>query len=210
MLVPLREAIKKTGLSANTLRKYADNGTIQAVRVRKRKQRLFDVDSLLGSKKSQAMPVVCYCRVSSAKQKEDLARQVAFMWQKFPEAEIVQDIGSGLNFKRKGLETILQRLLQGDKLTLIIAHRDRLCRFGCELFEFLLTENGGELLVLDNQSLSPQRELTEDLLAILHVFSCRMHVLRRYANVIKEDKTLSVPRAENRAAPVVRGGEEVL
>lgn len=210
MLVPLREAIKKTGLSPNTLRKYADNGTIQAVRVGKRKQRLFDVDSLLGTKNSQAKPVVCYCRVSSAKQKEDLARQVAFMRQKFPEAEIVQDIGSGLNFKRKGLKAILQRLLQGDKLTIIVAHRDRLCRFGYELFEFLLAENGGELLVLDNQSLSPQRELTEDLLAVLHDFSCRMHGLGRYADVIKEDKTLSDPRAENRTAQVVRGGEEVL
>ena len=91
----------------------------------------------------------------------------------------------------KGLQSILRRIMQGDKFTLIVAHRDRLCRFGIELFQFMLEQNGGELMVLDKSEVSPQQELTEDLLAILHVFSCRMHGLRRYENQIKEDKNLS-------------------
>ena len=191
MLVPLRKAIELTGMSANTLRKYADNGTIKMQRIGKG-QRLFDVSDLLARKgEANGKPVVCYCRVSSGKQKDDLARQVVFMRERFPNAEIVQDIGSGLNYKRKGLQSILQRLLQGDKLTIIVAHRDRLCRFGFELIEFLVQQNGGEIMVLDRTEVSPQRELTEDLLAILHVFSCRMHGLRRYENQIKEDKDLS-------------------
>ncbi|WP_232731606.1 recombinase family protein [Kamptonema formosum] len=81
---------------------------------------------------------VCYCRVSSAKQRDDseagryrvlLARQVQFMRDRYPQAEIIQDIGSGLNFKRKGLQSLLVRLMRGDQLTVVVACRDRLCGF---------------------------------------------------------------------------------
>ena len=197
MLVPIRKAAQLAGLSPNTLRKYADNGTIKAQRIGNG-QRLFDVSDLLAIKRpeSNGKSVVCYCRVSSAKQKDDLARQVVFMREQYQNAEIIKDIGSGLNFKRKGLQTILQRLLQGDKFTLIVAHRDRLCRFGFELIEFLFEQNGGEIMVLDKTDVSPQQELTEDLLAILHDFSCRMHGLRRYTNQIKEDKNISESTTE--------------
>lgn len=211
MLVPLRKAVLLTGLSANTLRKYADNGTIKAVKPNGR-TRLFDVTDLHNLKgvPDGRPSVVCYCRVSSPKQKDDLARQVASMRQRFPQADIVQDIGSGLNFKRKGLRSVLQRLLQGDKFTLIVAHRDRLCRFGFDLVSYLFEQNGGEIVVLDNPEASPERELTEDLLAILHVFSCRMHGLRRYADQIKADKDLSDEGAEDPVQAVVRGQQEGL
>lgn len=199
MLVPLRKAIELSGMSAGTLRKYADNGTIKTQRVSKRGQRLFDLSDLLLHTKqhNNGKPVVCYCRVSSKKQENDLARQVAFMREQYPNAQIIKDIGSGLNFKRKGLQSILQRLLQGDKFTLVVPYRDRLCRFGFELIEYLFEQNGGEIMVLNNKDVSPQQELTEDLLAILHVFSCRMQGLRRYTNQIKEDKDLSDTSAEN-------------
>lgn len=201
MLVPIRKASQMTGLHPNTLRKYADNGKFKVVRLKENGQRLFDTSSFEYVKPEKevetSQPTVCYCRVSSGKQKDDLARQIVYMREKFPSAEIIRDIGSGLNFKRKGLRTILQRLLQGDKFTLIVAHRDRLCRFGFELIEFLFEQNGGELLVLDKEEVSPQQELTEDLLTILHVFSCRMHGLRKYSNKIKEDKNLSNTGAEN-------------
>lgn len=191
MLVPLRKAIELTGLSANTLRKYGDDGKIKIQRIGKG-QRLFDVSDLLTANGKQGgKPVVCYCRVSSAKQKDDLARQVVYMREKFPNADIIKDIGSGLNYKRKGLQTILQRVLQGDKLTVVVAHRDRLCRFGFDLIRFLVEQNGGEVMVLDRDDVSPQRELTEDLLSILHVFSQRLPGLGRYESKIKEDKDLS-------------------
>lgn len=191
MLVPLRKAIELTGLSANTLRKYGDDGKIKIQRIGKG-QRLFDVSDLLTANGKQGgKPVVCYCRVSSAKQKDDLARQVVYMRERFPNADIIKDIGSGLNYKRKGLQAILQRVLQGDKLTVVVAHRDRLCRFGFDLIRFLVEQNGGEVMVLDRDDVSPQRELTEDLLSILHVFSQRLPGLRRYESKIKEDKDLS-------------------
>jgi putative resolvase len=79
----------------------------------------------------------------------------------------------------------------GDKLRIIVAHRDRLARFGGEIIQFLVEQNGGEVVVLDKTVYSPEEELTADLLAILHVFSCRMYGLRRYRDQIKEDRNLS-------------------
>lgn len=190
MYVPSRKATKALGVCANTLRKYADNGRIATIR-NEAGQRLYDVASYIRGRSATA--VVCYCRVSSPKQRDDLARQVVYMRGEFPDAEIIKDISSGLNFKRKGLRSILERLLCGDQLTLVVAHRDRLCRFGFELFEYMVEQNGGEILVLDDATYSPEQELTKDLLSILHVFSCRMHGLRRYHRAIKEDPDLSNP-----------------
>ena len=95
-----------------------------------------------------------------------------------PDAEIATDVAGGLNWQRKGLLSILERLHRGDKLDVVVAHRDRLARFGFELIEWLVVQNGGTVLVLNQPDASPESELTEDLLAILHTFSCRMHGLR--------------------------------
>ena len=79
------------------------------------------------------------------------------MQEHFPNAEVITDVASGLNYRRKGLATILERIHQGDKLTLVVACRDRLARFGTELIEQILQQNGGELLVLNQRDLSPRR-----------------------------------------------------
>jgi putative resolvase len=142
-----RKAALILGLHPNTLRRMANDGDIETIRISG--QRKYNVESYLGSVKSS---VVCYCRVSSHKQKDDLARQVSFMQERYPEAEIIKDIGSGINFKRKGLNE----------------------------------SNGGKLVVLSEDALSPEVELTKDLLNILHVFSCRMHGLRNYQKQIAQ------------------------
>ncbi len=188
--IPLRKAVERLGLHPNTLRRYADNGRIESIK-NEAGQRLYDVDSYIyGATRTS---IVCYCRVSSNKQKDDLQRQIEFMQSQYPESEIIKDIGSGLNFKRKGLRSILDRLLQGDKLTVIVACRDRLCRFGFELIQYLVESNGGSIVVLEQNVYCPQTELTADILSILHVFSCRMHGLRKYSKKIKEDK--DIPKA---------------
>ncbi len=191
--IPLRKAVEFLGLSTTTLRKYADEGKIKSIRTPSG-QRLFDVDSFQRSQSTTtSSTVVCYCRVSSTKQRDDLARQVQFLRDRYPEAEIIQDIGSGLNFKRKGLQSLLVRLMRGDQLQIVVAGRDRLCRFGFELFEFMAQQNGGELMVLDQSVHCPESELTADLLAILHVFSHRMPGLRSYRKAIQEDPNLPKP-----------------
>jgi predicted site-specific integrase-resolvase len=188
--IPLRKAVEFLGVHPHTLRKYADEGKIKSIK-NEAGQRLYDVESY--QRGATRTAVVCYCRVSSTKQRDDLARQVEFMRQQYPDAEIITDIGSGLNFKRKGLQALLVRLMRGDKLTLVVACRDRLCRFGFELFEVMVEQNGGEIVVLDRKVHCPETELTADLLAILHVFSCRMHGLRSYSKKIKEDPSIPKP-----------------
>ena len=144
--VPLRKAVKRLGLHPNTLRRYADQGKIKIIK-NEAGQRLYNVEAYIRGAASASL--VCYCRVSSSKQKDDLQRQITYMQSLYPEAEIVSDIGSGLNFKRKGLRAILDRLLRGDKLEIIVACRDRLCRFGFELIQYMVEQNGGEIVVLD-------------------------------------------------------------
>ncbi|MFN4279197.1 recombinase family protein, partial [Thermosynechococcus sp.] len=104
--------------------------------------------------------------------------------------DVIKDSGSGLNFKRKGLQGLLVRLMHGDKLTTVVACRDRLCRFGFEVFPSMAEQNSGSIVVLAKPEHCPETELTADLLATLHVFSCRMHGLRSYRKKIKEDSSL--------------------
>ena len=183
MFVPSREAALRLGLHPNTLRKYADEGRIKYIRTASG-QRRYNVDAYLGCAVDRL--TVCYCRVSSHAQRDDLASQVAFMQAKYPKAEVIQDIGSGLNYKRKGLKSILGRCLRGEKLSIVVAHKDRFARFGFELIEWLVGELGSELVVLSDSKGEPEQELAQDLLTIIHVFSCRLYGLRSYKG--KKDK----------------------
>ena len=130
--LPSRKASQALGLHPNTLRSYANKGKIPHYR-NAAGQRLYDVDSYL--KGEQDQETVCYCHVSSHKQRDDLQRQVSFMQERFPNASIVTDMGGGLNFQRKGLTSLLERLHRGDKLQIVVAHRDRLDRFGFEIIQ---------------------------------------------------------------------------
>lgn len=179
--LPSRKAAEVLGIHPNTLRKWADSGKIKHIRTASG-QRRYDVRDYLG--KNRDMQTVCYCRVSSSKQKDDLQRQVEYLQNRFPEAEIVKDIGSGINFKRKGLRAVLERAINGDKLRLVSAHRDRLARFGFDLIKWIIEKSDGELVVLNESDLSPEQELIQDLLTILDLFSCRMHGLRSYKKQI--------------------------
>lgn len=205
-LVPLRKAIEALGLSKDTLRKYADTGVIKSVR-NPAGQRLFDLDSFTGTITKQT--IVAYARVSSAGQKPDLERQAEFL-SEFAE-EVVKDVASGLNYKRKGLRAILERAIQGERIKLVVAHRDRLARFGWELITFVIEKSGGEVVVLDKDVGSAENELTKDLLHILHVFSCRMYGQRKYkASEVKENPYLSHYATEDLVAEVVRRLKEGL
>jgi putative resolvase len=127
--VSSKEASRVLGLHPNTLRNYADNGTIKSAQSKSGHWR-YNVESYLGLEKQTN--TICYCRVSSPKQRDDLARQVEFMRARYPEAEIVKDIVRSLNYKRKGLKAILGRAMRTDKLEIVVAHKDRLARFGFE------------------------------------------------------------------------------
>ena len=99
--------------------------------------------------------------------------------------EWVQEIGGGMNFKRKHFLSILDRIQRGEITHLIIAHKDRLVRFGFDLIEHIAKENNCEITVVNQESLSPDQEMVEDLMSIVHTFSCRLYGLRKYSKEIK-------------------------
>ena len=122
--------------------------------------------------------VIGYCRVSSNKQKDDLERQTENMEKYLStlgcEYEIIQDIGSGINYTKKGLRDLLKRINSKEISKVIVFHKDRLLRFGFELIEFMANLNGCEIEVLDSTEKSEQEELVEDLVQIITVFSCKL------------------------------------
>ena len=174
-------------MSADTLRRWANAGKIEH-HVTPGGQRRYDVDAHLHG---HSKPVtVAYARVSSPRQRDDLERQVALLRARFPDAEVVTDIGGGLNWNRRGLVALLERLRAGAKLRLVVAHQDRLARFGFDFVAWFVEANGGEVVVLGHTDSSPERELVEDLLAVVHSCSCRLPGLRRYRRQMQEDSDL--------------------
>lgn len=124
---------------------------------------------------------VVYARVSSAKQVSDLQRQVAMLQARYPGHHVVQDIGSGINFNRRGLRSILDAAIGGHLSEVVVAHRDRLARFGFDMFQYLFTRLGVSLTVLsDSDFQEPGEQLAADVLSVITVFAARYHGRRSY------------------------------
>ncbi|MCT7977490.1 IS607 family transposase [Laspinema olomoucense] len=190
-----KEAAQILGVHERTLRRWDENGSIETIRT-PAGQRRYNVESYAAKSGSDKRKVVIYARVSSRAQQSDLNRQVAALSNLYPEAEIISEIGGGLNFKRKKMLALLGQVLSGDVRMVVIAHKDRLARFGFDLFRWLCEQNRCELMVLNETSLSPEREMVEDILAILHCFSSRLYGLRKYKTQVKEDPDLPQSRAK--------------
>jgi len=183
---------KRVGKSVSTLRRWDASGEFLAKKHHSghRYYDESDVRRLLGIKQSEKK-VIVYCRVSSHNQKDDLKSQIKAMEQFCLSAAIsvdewVHEIGGGMNFKRRQFLKIMDAIQNGEVSKLLIAHKDRLVRFGFEYFERLAVRNGCELIVVNQESLSPQQEMVEDLMAIIHTFSCRLYGLRKYKNNIQK------------------------
>jgi predicted site-specific integrase-resolvase len=132
---------------------------------------------MFGDNQTQQKPTqkvkVCYARVSSDHQQGDLKRQITDLRQHFPGHEIISDIGSGLNWKRRGFAAILERVHVGAVNEVVVTRKDRLCCFGIKLMEWIFEKNRTQLVVLSSDisaGNSKARELAEDLLSIITVF----------------------------------------
>jgi len=190
--VPPRIAAKKLGVSTKTLERWLEAGKIEAV-FTQGGQRRYNLDSIIPVKAGNPADdraIILYARVSSRSQKSDLEQQIQLLESHYPGVETITDIGSGLNFKRKGLQALLDRVLTNTCKLIVIAHKDRLCRFGFDLIAWICTRQQVEILVLNQTNLSPEREMVEDILAIIHVFSCRLYGLHKYKRKIAEDSEL--------------------
>jgi predicted site-specific integrase-resolvase len=202
-------AIKSTlGVSSSTLRSWAESGRVAVVRFGGNNKRLYkrsDVESMFrgyrprtehakeaiaAAKRGKAR--ICYARVSSAPQKDDLERHVKSLQEAYPEHEIIKNVASGINWKRPGLLSILDRAMRGDVQEVVVAHKDRMCRFAFELIEHVLERAGCKVVVQhqgddddDNDGggrPGDESELRDDLLAIVTVFVASNNGKRSAAN----------------------------
>ncbi len=181
------------GKSVITLQKWDRKGILRAGRS-PTNRRYYTHDQYLQYRglvaQEQGLTIV-YSRVSGVAQKPDLANQMHALavyckQQSIKVDEWMSDIGSGLNYKRKQFNRLMEMIELGQVRRLIIAHRDRLVRFGYDYFEALCQRHHTEIVIINGENFSPEQELVRDLLAIVTVFSARLHGLRSYRNVLKD------------------------
>jgi len=206
-LVKIGEAAKLLGTAISTLRRWEETGELLPTRKTKGGTRFYAVSDLLGLQNAGA-PTVCYARVSSQDQKEDLERQQimleAYCSAKGWRTETIKDLGSGMNYRNKGLNKLLEMILRRQMRRLVITHKDRILRFGSELV-FTLCELQEIEIVIVHKGEQPafEEELAKDVLEIITVFSARLYGARSKKNKqIVETLKAAMPdadRPQNRA-----------
>ena len=194
-----KEACQQLGVHPRTLYNWEEKGKIDTIRTPGGK-RLYNVEKYIKDQKIVTKNVdvtetetesengnieklkIIYTRVSSASQKNDLERQKLYMQKRYPGHLLIEDIGSGLNFNRRGLRKIIKYAINGKIEELVVAYKDRLARFGFELIEDLIKEysNGKIIILHKNKDLEPEEELVQDMLQIMNIFTAKMNGLRKY------------------------------
>ena len=189
---------KMIGRTVNTLQRWDREGILKARRTPTNRRYYTEEDyyNIMGiqqeNAENQVNDVIIYARVSNQNQKDDLKNQVEFLKtyanaKGYIVSNIIIDIGSGLNYNRKGFNSILY---SEKKQKILISYKDRFVRFGYSWFDNFLKSKGSEIIVVNNQTLSPKQELVEDLISIIHIFSCRIDGLKKYKKNIKNDEEL--------------------
>ena len=127
---------------------------------------------------------ICYARVSTLNQKDDLERQKELLKEKYPEYLLVEDIGSGINLTKRGLLKIIDLTIKGLLEELVIVHKDRLARFGYDLIKYMIeTYSKGKITIInEKKEVEPEEEMVEDVLQIMNVFVAKMNGRRKYTN----------------------------
>lgn len=184
------EAAELLGVSIRTLYRWEEAGKLSPIRT-PGNQRRYPITQLLWAAKPNATHfprlTIGYARVSSDDQKLDLKRQVevleAYCAAKGWEHQVIQDLGSGLNYRKKGLNRLIKLIVTGEVERLVLTHRDRLLRFGSDLI-FTLCEIFATEIIIINQSESSTYEdsLVQDVLEIITVFSARLYGSRSHKN----------------------------
>lgn len=187
------------GVSVKTLQRWDREGVLKANRT-PTDRRYYTYDQYLQFKGIQldndTREVVIYARVSTKNQKDDLHNQVEFLKQ-FANAkgiiinQCIEDYGSGLNYNRKKWNQLLEQVMEQKIKTIIVSSKDRFIRFGYDWFEKFCMKFNTSIVIVNNETLSPNEELVQDIISILHVFSCRLYGLRKYKNQIKEDEDIA-------------------
>ena len=187
------------GVSVKTLQRWDREEILKAKRT-PTDRRYYTYDQYLEFKGinnvSNNRKTVIYTRVSTNGQKDDLKNQVAFLLN-FTSSkgmivdETIEDIGSGLNYNRKKWNKLIEECMENKIDSIIVSHKDRFIRFGYDWFERFLGKFNVKIIVVNNELLSPQEELVQDIISILHVFSCRIYGLRKYKKKIERDEEIA-------------------
>jgi putative resolvase len=185
---------KLINYSVKTLQRWDRDNILKPETRTKTNRRLYSHDQLIQFTNSNILKKkknIIYCRVSSSNQKSDLKSQKEFLIDFTRNMglsidDTYTDIGSGMNFKRKNFLKLLEEVQNNEIESVTIAHKDRLCRFGYELIEHIFNKNNVKINLINDDRLSPEQELCQDLTSIVHVFSSRLYGLRKYKNKIKK------------------------
>lgn len=199
----INEFSKILGVTAQTLRNWDNNGKLHPHHTSTNGYRYYSheqLNSVMNVKPNLNRITIGYCRVSSHKQKDELERQIEnvklYLTAKGQPFEIISDIGSGINYKKKGLQELIKRITQNQVEKVVILYKDRLLRFGFELIEYIASLYNCEIEVIDNTEKSEQQELVEDLEQIITVFSCKLqgkraNKARKLVNELIEEENSS-------------------
>lgn len=191
-----KEFAELIGVSVKTLQRWDNDNKLKAYRT-PTNRRYYTYEQYLKytgkTDVNDKRKIVIYTRVSTSNQKDDLKNQVEFLRQ-YANAkgiivdEVIEDYGSGLNYNRKKWNKLIDECMENKVKTIIISHKDRFIRFGYDWFERFLSKFEVSFIIVNNESLSPQEELVQDIISILHIFSCRIYGLRKYKNKIRKDE----------------------
>lgn len=197
-MIKINEMAKRLGVSIKTLQRWDRDGILVAKRT-PTDRRYYTEDQYLeyiGSTTESKRKIIAYVRVSGINQKDDLQNQITFIRNHVnAKGEIldfvIEDIGSGLNYNRKNWnDLLLNQIPKGEIKKIYITYKDRFVRFGFDWFKRFCNHYDCEIIVINNPDTSPQKELVDDLISIIHVFSCRIYGLRKYKKDISSDESL--------------------
>jgi putative resolvase len=185
---------KLAGVSVKTLQRWDREGRLKPTARTPGNRRLYTPEQLnrvLNRVSKTKQVTIAYLRVSSQAQKPDLSNQKAALEQfciarGIAVDEWILEIGGGLNFKRPKFSDLVDRVVRSELSTLVIAHKDRLARFGYELLAHLCETHGCQIVVLNTESLSPEQEMVQDWMTIVDCFSSRLYGLRNYRKAIQK------------------------
>ena len=193
-LMSIGKFAKQIGVSVVTLRRMEAKGELLPAHISSGGTRYYSTDQLkqFGNASNKSKLVVGYCRVSTPSQKDDLENQVnnvkTYMIAKGYSFDVITDIGSGINYNKKGLNQLIDMITNSEVEKIVILYKDRLLRFGFEVIENLCNKYGTTIEIIDNTEKTEEQELIEDLIQIVTVFSCRLQGKRanKAKKMIKE------------------------
>jgi putative resolvase len=185
-MISITEASKLLGVTPKTLRLWEKQGKITSIKTEGGHRR-YDISQLLNKKTTDKQLTICYARVSSNDQKNDLLTQIKvlelYSASKGFDYEIISDLGSGLNYKKKGLIRLIKLICTNQVDRLILTNKDRLLRFGSELIFSLCEQFGVEVIIINRtEDSSFEEDLTNDVLELITVFSARLYGSRSHRN----------------------------